>query len=327
DEKSSKPPREIPVGEKSQDLSHVIEQVDNLVSEMTSLTNNIKEAINPQELRQTMQQLNKTLENASKTFSPEGGLNTTARRTLAKLEDAIEQLRDQLTRINKGEGSVGKILNDPSYADELKEAIRSINRLLSKVGGVKFIVDVGAERINAYSGSRGWCKMGVWPKPDRYYLLGASIDPRGKRTVTNTTTATSTNGAAVSTTEKTETVIEQSGILFTAMIGKVFHRRLDLSIGLLHSDGALAFALWLGPTEKEQMLVLKSDVFSGGSGTGIDARVNLMLRPLHGSPIFSSLYLLGGLDSIKKNNGSLVYSFGAGLTFDDDDIKLLFALR
>ncbi len=319
----SKSQREIPIGEKSQDLKHVIEQVDNLVGEMTSLTNNLKEAINPQELRQTMQQLNKTLENASKTFAPEGGLNTTAQRTLAKLEDAIEQLRDQFTRINKGEGSVGMLLNDPSYAKEIKEAMQNINRLLSKVGGVRFIVDVGAERINAFGGTRGWYKMRIFSKPDRYYLLGLSVDPRGKRSVTTTTTTT----GGISTT--TQTIqIEQSGILFTAMLGKVFLNRMDLSLGLLHSDGAISMALWLGPNEKEQMIIIRNDVYSrGGQGSGIDDRIGLFLRPLYGSPVFSSLYLMGGLDSIQKVDGKLAFSVGAGLTFDDDDIKLLFALR
>ena len=326
--KSAEIHREIPIGEKSQDLQHVIEQVDNLVGEMTSLTNNLKEAINPQELRQTMQQLNKTLENASKTFSPEGGLNTTARRTLSKLEDAIEQMRDQMTRINKGEGSVGMLLNDPSYAKDLGEAFKNVNRLLTKVGGVRFVVDVGAENIPAFDGSRGWFKMQVWAKPDRYYLLGISIDPRGKRSVTTTTTDTSA-GATVNPghTETTETKVEQSGILLTGMLGKIFLNRIDLSIGVLHGDGAASAGFWLGPKSQEQMFVLKTDLFSRGQGTLIDGRVNLIIRPMMSSPLLSAVYFQGGIDSIRKNNGKLVYSVGTGLSFDDDDIKLLFAFR
>src|SRR3954463_12756349 len=111
---------------------------------MTNLTDNLKDAINPEDLRKTMRQLNVTLENASKTLAPEGGLNQTAQRTLAKLEDAIEQLRDQMARVNRGEGSVGMLLNDPSYAEEIRQAIRNVNLLLSKVGGIRFQVDVGA---------------------------------------------------------------------------------------------------------------------------------------------------------------------------------------
>ena len=70
-----KPSRQIPVGEGSQDVQQLMKKVDSLVGEMTSLTNHLRDAINPEDLRATMKQLNRTLENASKTLSPEGGLN------------------------------------------------------------------------------------------------------------------------------------------------------------------------------------------------------------------------------------------------------------
>ena len=148
-----------------------------LVGEMTGLTKNLREGISPDELRQTLRQLNKTLENASKTLSPEGGLNQTAQRTLAKLEDAIEQLRDIMTRINRGEGSVGMILNDPSYAEEIKKALKNLNKLLNKVGDFRFVVDIFVQQLNAYSGTRGGGSLAIWPSTSHYYLLGAVSDP------------------------------------------------------------------------------------------------------------------------------------------------------
>jgi phospholipid/cholesterol/gamma-HCH transport system substrate-binding protein len=314
--------RDIPVGENNQDVTAVVNQVQDLVKEMTSLTTNLKQSINPQELRQTMTQLNRTLEAASKTLSPEGGLNTTAQRTLAKLEDAIEQLRDQMTRINKGEGSVGMLLNDPAYADEIRDAIRNVNRLLSKVGGIRFVVDLGAEQIAAFDGSRGWFKLKISPKPDRYYLLGISVDPRGKLTVINTTT---TSGGSTVTTQQTS--VEQSGLLFTAMLGKVYYNRIDLSVGALHGDGTASVAFHLGPAEHEDMLSLRSDTYSRGRGFGLDDRLSVSTRPFPRQTAMSNIYVRGGLESVKKVDNRLAYFYGAGLTFDDDDIKLLFSLR
>lgn len=314
--------REIPVGEKSQDVQHLMDQVDSLVNEMTTLTNNLKESINPKELRATMQQLNKTLENASKTLSPEGGLNTTAQRTLAKLEDAIEQVRDLMTRVNRGEGSVGMLLNDPVYAEEIREAIRNVNRLLSKVGGVRFVVDVGSERIPVYSGSRGWFRLGIWPQFDRYYLVGISIDPRGKRTVVTTTTVS----GGLSTTTRT-TQVEDSGVLLTAMLGKVFWQRLDLSIGALHGDGVVSAGLNLGPHDRERLLILRNDVYSRGQGTALEDRISLRLQPFLRNQVLQSVYAVGGLESNRGVNGQRAWFFGAGLSFDDEDIKLLFALQ
>lgn len=318
----NKSSREIPIGERGQDMDHLVQQVDSLVNEMTKLTNNLREALNPQELRQTMQQLSKTLENASKTLSPEGGLNTTAQRTLAKLEDAIEQLRSQMTRVNKGEGSIGMLLNDPSYATELKEAIKNINRLLSKVSGVQFFVDLGGEQIPAHNGGRGWFRLGIWPTPTRYYLLGVTVDPRGSQKVVTTTTET----GGVETVKK-ETQIEQSGLLVTAMLGKVLLSRFDFAAGVLHGDAAISTTIRLGPTDHELLLTLKNDLYVRGQGLGLEDRVTLQLRPFIYSSTFNSFYLTAGLESISKINGKSAFSYGGGITFNDEDIKLLFALR
>lgn len=315
--------REIPVGEQGQDIQHLVNRVDELVNEMTNLTTNLKSAINPEDLRATMKQLNRTLENASRTLSPEGGLNQTAQRTLGKLEDAIEQLRDQLTRTNKGEGSVGMLLNDPAYAEEIREAIRNVNRLLSKVGGVRFVLDLGGEEINAYNGGRGFLRIQIYPRPDYYYLLGVSADPRGKINQVTTTT----HAGGLSTIVETRQV-EATGILITGMIGKVFFKRLDLSVGALHGDGAASVNLRLGPNGREELLLLRNDVYARGAGFGTDNRVTVQLRPLAGtqSPL-STVYVKAGLDGLKAApGGSRPWLYGAGVTFDDDDIKLLFTL-
>jgi len=314
--------REIPVGEQSQDVQHLVSQVDSLVGEMTQLTNNLKQGIDPKELRATMVQLNKTLENASKALSPEGGLNTTAQRTLAKLEDAIEQLRDQITRINRGEGSVGMLLNDPKYADEIHSALKNINKLLSKVGGFRFVVDLGAEQVTSYNGGRGWFKVGIWPENDRYYSLGISADPRGSREVVTTTTVA---GGLTTTTQTTK--VEQSALLFTAMLGRVIWGRIDLSAGVLFNDGAASAAFLLGPKKYPDAIVLRTDIYSRGSGFGIDDRVTLFLKPWNRARLINTLYFKAGVEGFRSVNGKTPFFYGGGITFDDEEIKLLFALR
>jgi hypothetical protein len=59
--------------------------------------------------------------------------------------------------------------------------------------------------------------------------------------------------------------------------------------------------------------------------------VNVTLRPFFGSPnSWSAIYLRGGIDGFRPVGGAggpLPYTYGAGVSFDDDDIKILFALR
>lgn len=308
--------REIPVGSSSQDMQHVINRVDKLVNEMTTLTSNLRQAINPEQLKSTMKQLNLTLQNASKTLSPQGGLNQTAQRTLAKLEDAVEQLRDQLTRINQGQGSLGRIINDPIYAEELKTALDNINNLLAHTNQMHFVIDIGGEEIRGYNNGRGWFKLQIWPSRDHYYLLGISVDPRGLRTITQTTT---TSGGVTSVVDTTQ--IEQTGLLFTGMVGKVFYQnRLDLAIGALYGDGAVSAMVNLGPPAQETRFQIKTDLYIRGNGIPWDIRTEAYVRP------FMSLYLVAGLESIRQVNGVLNLTYGGGVAFDDEDIKLLFAL-
>ena len=238
---------------------------------------------------------------------------------MSLLTDKIKEL---VNKVNDGKGTVGILLNDPSIAEELRQAIRNANALLGKASTFRFIVDVGAEQLKAHDGTRAWFKLGIWPRPDRYYLLGVTMDPRGRLSSTKTTTSV---GGTSTTTETTQT--ERGGILFTAMLGKVFWRRLDGSVGILHGDGAISGKFLLGPDENETLFELhavgygrgKEGSFSGE--TQLNGRFTALVRP------FSTVYLMGGLEGIRKVGGSIPWAIGAGISFDDEDIKLLFALK
>jgi phospholipid/cholesterol/gamma-HCH transport system substrate-binding protein len=312
--------REIPVGGNGEDIQKLVNRVDGLVNEMTGLTQNLRQGINPEELRSTMKQLNKTLENASKTLSPEGGLNQTAQRTLAKLEDAIEQLRDMMTRVNRGEGSVGMLLNDPSYAQQIREALDNLNRLLNKASHIRLVIDVGAEELHAYDGGRGFFRLGIWPTNDRYYLLGISVDPRGSTIVTNTTTI-----AGGATTQTTTNQTTQNALLLTGMLGKTFLLgRLDLSAGVLHGDGTLSMLLNLGPTAHIEKLQFRDDLYSLPNNAGVADRTTLQVHPIS---YFESLYVKAGMEDFRQVDGKTNFFYGAGLIFDDEDFKFLLSLK
>jgi len=316
--KESKKPRDIPVGTGGQDVQQLVNQVNGLVNEVTSLTQSLKQAIKPEDLRATMQQLNRTLENASRTLSPEGNLTTTAQRTLSKLEDAIEQLRDMAIRINKGEGSVGMILNDPYYAESVKELLKNANRLLTRVGGIRFNVDLGALILPVPDGSRGTFQVMIWPRDGRYYRLGVSVDSaRGRQTVV--TTQTQSGGA---TTEVRTTTLEQQGILVTAMLGKLFfNNRLDLSLGVLYGDGAVSGSVHLGPKGDEERYRITSDIYSRALGGGVEVRLSAWGK------VYEGLYFTAGAETLHEVSGKFNYFYGAGVSFDDEDIKILFAFR
>jgi phospholipid/cholesterol/gamma-HCH transport system substrate-binding protein len=303
--------RSVPVGEKSTDM-------EALMGEMKSLTRSLKESINPEEIRGTIRQLNKTLEEASRTFSPQGGLTQTAQRSLIKLEDAIEQMRDQMTRINQGQGSIGMVLNDPVYADELKKAMQSLNKLLGRANEMKLEVNLGIHQMPAYNAGRASVMIAIYPKPSRYYLLGVDMDPRGYFTQSTTTTEVSGVTNVVRT-----TVQNQGGFNFSLMLGKIFRDRFDVAVGLLRGDGATRVGVGLGPSDNPQQLQLLGDLyFRAKTLNGIwsaepDARIYAIYQPI------SIFYITGGVEGFRKANSHFSTFFGGGMRFEDEDIKLL----
>ena len=321
--------KEIPVGEESQDIQHLVTRVDELVDQMSGLTDNLKQAIDPEDLKKTMKQLNRTLENASRTLSPEGGLNQTAQRTLGKLEDAIEQLRDVMTRVNKGEGSVGMLLNDPAYADEIKSALKNLNQFLNKANRIRLNIDLGGAAFSRLNGGRGWFHLGIWPKVDRYYLIGISGDSRGR--ISNRVVTTQIGNQ---TQTYTTTIVDPTELLITAMLGKVYWgKRVDLSVGALYGDGAVSAKFNVGPSESEEMFQVRVDgyirnaagirtVEGQSQSSGLDSRLTVSFLPI------PYAYVRAGVESLRQfSEKSANYFVGAGITFDDEDIKLLLSLR
>jgi len=314
--------KEVQVGTSNRDMDKLIEQSNKLMIEMTDLTRNLKEGLQPKELRETIQQLNKTLQSAGKALSPEGGLNSTARRALEKLESAFDAMKQQMERINRGEGSVGRLLNDPVYADEALKAMKNLNKLLNKAADITLMVSLGAEQLPAYDGGRGYFQLKVYPNPSRYYLIGITIDPRGRRTVLNTTTTTNGQNTSVSSEQ-----VEEGGLLLTGMLGKIFWNRFDISAGALHGDGAVSIAFHLGPAGYERMFTVRNDLYVRGQGVGLNDRAGVTIQPFLHNDMLSALYITSGLESFRKFNGKTVAFFGGGITFSDDDIKLLFAFK
>jgi phospholipid/cholesterol/gamma-HCH transport system substrate-binding protein len=305
--------RDIPVAEKTADMQQIMTQMNGLMKDL-------KSAINPDEIRGTIRQLNKTLEDASKALSPQGGLTATAQRSLIKLEDAIEQLRDQMTRINQGQGSVGMILNDPAYAEELKKALVNLNHLLNRASDLRLNVILGINQLSAYHGTRSSVEVMIYPRPDRFYLLGISSDPRGTISQNITTTQT-----GQSTTSFTTTNTNKGGFAFSVLIGKVFTPRVALGVGLLHGDGAaqLGFNLgWGDNLEQLQLfneLYFRSKTVDGQWTAEADDRIYLIYQP------YSILFLTAGMEGLRRVDNNLSTFYGAGIRFEDEDIRLLFS--
>ncbi len=83
------------------------------------------------------------------------------RKLLAKLEETVENIRDISDKINSGEGTVGKLINEPALYDDAAEIVREVRvavqqrRLLANLESTVSNLEAITDRINRGEGSVG----------------------------------------------------------------------------------------------------------------------------------------------------------------------------
>jgi phospholipid/cholesterol/gamma-HCH transport system substrate-binding protein len=301
------------------ELQDTVKKVGKLIDQLTLMVGDLREVTQQKEFKETVVNLNSAMKHLEALLRPQS-------KTMKNVDAAMESLRATMAsaeavmkKVQEGEGSIGKLINDPALYDYLRSAIRSINLLLGKAGALKTFVDISASSIPAYDGNKARFSVMIAPNPGRYYLIGISSDPRGRDRKTVTTTVI--NGGAP--TVEVKNVNEEKGLRITAMFGKYFGP-LDLRVGLLEDSGAVGAGYWF---DEGRRYGVHTDIYSPGKNQP------LLVRAYGRAQLWSAVYVSGGIDAHRKfldpNTGRarIPYFLGIGLFFDDDDLKYLLAFR
>ncbi len=312
------------------ELQDTVKKVGKLIDQLTLMVGDLREVTQQKEFKETVVNLNASMKHLELLLRPSGKVMKNVDEAMVSLRNAMADGEAIMKKVREGEGTIGKFINDPSIFEDLKGAIRSINLLLGKAGALKTYVDMSAMSVPSYDGVKAKFSVIIAPNPGRYYLLGLTNDPRGRDR--KTVTVTTVNNSAPSV--ETKTVNEEKGLRITALFGKYFGP-LDLRAGLIEDSGAVGIGFWFDP---ERRFGIHADIYSPGKDEPMTARIWGRMQ------LWSSVYVTGGVDSIRKYrqqeyymvNGvqtvtygpsRMTYFFGMGLFFDDDDLKYLLAFR
>lgn len=300
------------------ELQDTVKKVGKLIDQLTLMVGDLREVTQQKEFKEMVINLNSSMKHLESLLRPDGKVMKDVSAAMGSLKNTMASAEALMTKVKEGEGTLGKFINDPSLYDDIRAAIQSINLLLGKAGLLRTYVDIGAWRVPAYNGTKSYFRVTIAPNPSRYYLIGIASDPRGRET--KTTTSTSVNGGA--TNVETKTVNEEKGLRITAMFGKYFGP-LDLSVGLKDDYGTVGVGVWF---DSARRFGVHADIYSLGNEKPVT------LRAYARANIFSSAYVTGGIDQLQKytdTKGQARYAYfvGAGLFFDDDDLKYLLAFK
>lgn len=293
------------------------------------------------DLRQTMTQIRKVSDDLAVVTSSlkniiganEGEVDQGVKRvkhTLDELNRSLTSLAEVSGRVERGEGTVGRLLTDERMADKLEYAVSGASDFVSGLTSLETHVDLGTWYNFNESTARVTFGLKLQPKPDKFYLFEIIEDGGGIERLTRTLQEGTSNGSDVTERE----VVRQydNSIRITAMFAKRFWDFLVLRAGLIETSGGVGANLYFW----DDRIELRSDLFnfSGPRDKVIDG------DPLYGDltwPRWRTLlkfqpvpyiYLTAGVDDVLNFQANpatsgygLDYFMGAGITFQDEDLR------
>jgi phospholipid/cholesterol/gamma-HCH transport system substrate-binding protein len=282
-------------------LGRIVSNIEKITQDLSEVT-----AQNKEQIHEIITQVNSVTKTLDEMLNEEGegGLRQQIKSTMARLDSAMKNIDEISAKINNGEGTVGRLINDEETVEGLNTAIDGINGFLDTAGKTQTALDFNS----TYLAAPGLAKtsVGVFAQPglDRFYYIGIVDDPAG--VVEETDRSVTTGGT---TTDTSEVVTYKSKTKFTLLYGKNFY---DFTVkgGLIENAGGIGFDYRL--LSNKLKFSLEAFEFS-----------TLNLRAQVKYNIWHGVYLLGGYEDILDKQSKRSGYLGAGLFLTNDDLKLL----
>jgi phospholipid/cholesterol/gamma-HCH transport system substrate-binding protein len=220
-------------------------------------------------------------------------------------EMALASIESTVKKIDHGEGTIGKLLNNDSMYNNIDSAAKGLTEYVTRVERMKTIVGFRSEYM--FPRTKNYATLELKPRPDTYYIFEVTSDPFGD--YTRTVQSTSPPGNTV----VSETYEDK--FKFSLEFAKRWGN-LAVRLGLIESTGGIAadyFAL-------NDRLKFSIDTWNFNSKEPNNERTHVKATAYYS--LNKVFFLDAGVDNIL--NPSRTFPFvGLGLRFDDEDLKYL----
>ena len=233
-------------------------------------------------------------------------INRLAKNVEPKIDESISTVNSIVKKIDKGEGTLGKLVSENTVHDNLNKTLTGINSYLGRVETFKTYLGYRGEYLFDAQDTKSYFSLRLQPKADKYYLIEIVDDPRGKKATE--TTETTIGGATTTTTE----VKTSDSLKFSAQIAKRF-RDVTLRGGIIESTGGVGFDYYMF----KDRLKFTFEAFD------FDKKRNPHLKAGLTFNLNKYFFIVGGYDDFVSKLKLESPYFGVGFHFEDDDIKYL----
>jgi len=234
--------------------------------------------------------------------------------TLASLDHTLKNMEKVSDRVERGDGTVGRLINDDTIARNIEDITEDAGTLVHGVSSLQTLVGLRSEYNVLASTFKNYLSIQLVPRPDKFYLIELVDDPKGYRSITSSyTQSTLAPDTFTRTTTYTDTRLK-----FTFQFGKTYGA-LTGRFGIKESTGGFGADLRL----INGHLLFSTDVFDFkySKYPRVQTRLSAALWK-------DRLYLIAGADDVINNNrapagggGGYDLFFGGQLIFNDEDLK------
>lgn len=348
----------IPPAKSSGDIAEVVGKIGGIADDLKKVTSNLAKVLGDEQGEKRMANIAENIEKlteSAKVMLAENRDNTrdlikNFRDVSASLKDITnEQNRIKIDRIidtfdksmndvkataesarlisqkiEKGEGTIGKLINDDKTVEEIQGALRDIREVLNPVTKLQIAVDTHLENRRDES-TQTYFNLRLTTRPDSFYILGfTNLPDRVRDTSTQTLDGDPTGDNTVKIRER---IKDDRQLRFNLQIGKRW-KWLAARIGLFESTGGIAADTYFW----KDRFRLSLEAFNFTSKDS-DERRQTHLKAYASVLFFDHLIAMAGIDDptrykvgTRTVDKKLNYFIGAGLTFNDQDLRSMFGL-
>jgi phospholipid/cholesterol/gamma-HCH transport system substrate-binding protein len=234
------------------------------------------------------------------------------RTTLDTMNRALERFASIAEKVDRGQGTVGALVNERGIHDKVEEATDGIADLVGSISGLQTWVNLRSEFQFRAGAAKNYVSIQLMPKEDKYYIIELVDDPRGVRdtVITDVTTTSPETGRDFQYRERRTTTTDS--LKFSLMIGKRFDW-FALRFGIIENTGGIGADLFFF-RDRLRFLV---DLNQFGDDTRLPR-----VKALTWFEVVPHVYLTGGVDDF-LNPQTTDFFLGAGVRFNDEDLKAL----
>ena len=228
-------------------------------------------------------------------------------RASVTLEHALASVDEVAGRLERGEGTLGRLTKDEKLIDEVEGVAETVGEFVGGINRLQAIVSLRTDYQFLASTLKSYVELRLQPREDKYYSIEIVNDPRGLTVLEQQTVETTNpNEPPVYFTRRETTTNDfRFSLQFAQRFGPFVGR-----FGIKESTGGTGLDTLLFNDRFE----FRQDLF------GFGERVLPRWRIWLGYEFISRLWLLGGADDI-LSPGQRDYFVGMQLRFNDQDLK------